>query len=88
MEVITVRFKEEVLKEMDDSIVGHNFNSRTEFIREAVRDKLRVLDRDELMGEFLQHKGKSKNKTSDDDNKKTKELLSKELLQEFDKRFS
>ena len=88
MEVVTVKFQEDILKKIDKTIVEHNFNSRTEFIREAVRDKLVELSKEELMTEFLKFRGKAKNKTTYEENKITKEKVSKELIAELEKRFS
>jgi len=88
MEVVTVKFQEEVLKRVDKAIEGHNFNSRTEFIREAVRDKLVELNKDQLMTEFLKFRGKAKHQTTYEDNLKTKEAVGKELMAELDKRFN
>jgi len=88
MEVVTVKFQEEVLKRVDKAIDGHNFNSRTEFIREAVRDKLLELSKEQLMAEFLKFRGKSNHKTTYEDNLKTKQEASKELMAELEKRFN
>ena len=88
MEVVTVKFQEDVLERIDNSISRHNFNSRTEFIREAVRDKLAELNKDDLIKEFLKFKGKAKKQTTYEENRKTKEIVGKELMQELDKRFS
>ncbi len=87
METVTVKFQENVLREIDKSITSHNFNSRTEFIREAVRDKLSKLSKDDLLKEFLKFKGKSKKKTTYEENRKTREQVSKELMVELEKRF-
>jgi len=87
MESVSVKFQEDVLKRIDESIEIHNFNSRTEFIREAVRDKLANLSKDELMNEFLKYKGKATIKTSDENNRKTKEKISKEFMKDLEKRF-
>ena len=88
MEVVTVKFQEEVLKKIDLGIVQHNFNSRTEFIREAVRDKLAELSKEDLIEEFLKYRGKAKKKTTYEENRKTREIVSNELMAELDKRFS
>lgn len=88
MEAVTVKFQEDVLKRIDKDIEQHNFNSRTEFIREAVRDKLAELSKEELMREFLKFRGKSTKKTTYEENRKTKEAVSKELMAELGKRFS
>ncbi len=88
MDVVTVKFREDVLKKIDRNIKEHNFNSRTEFIREAVRDKLSRLTKDELVEGFLKYKGKAKKKTTREENLKTKDETSRELLKELEKRFS
>lgn len=88
MEAVTVKFQEDVLKRVDESIAEHNFNSRTEFIREAVRDKLAELSKEELMNKFLKFRGRSKSKTTYKDNLKTKQAVGKELMEELGKRFS
>ena len=88
METVTVRFQEGVLKKIDTSIAQHNFNSRTEFIRDAVRDKLTELSKEDLLEEFLKFRGKAKKKTTYEENRKTKEIVSKELMADLDKRFS
>lgn len=86
MQVVTVKFKPEVLKRIDNSITTNNFNSRTEFIREAVRDKLESLNKDKLINEFMKLQGKFKPKNNKND-KEIREEASKELMQELDKRF-
>ncbi len=88
MEAVTVKFQEDVLKKIDETITEHNFNSRTEFIREAVRDKLAELSKEELMKEFLKYRGKARKKTTYKDNLKTKQAVSRELMAELGKRFS
>ncbi|MDP2750100.1 MAG: ribbon-helix-helix domain-containing protein [Nanoarchaeota archaeon] len=88
MEVVSVKFQENVLKKIDGSINKHNFNSRTEFIREAVRDKLEELNREELIQEFMKMKGKSKKKTTYEENRKTREEVGKELMKKYEKKFS
>lgn len=87
METVTVKFQEEVLETIDKSISKHNFNSRTEFIREAIRDKLNALTKEDLIKEFLKFKGKGKS-TTDEENRRTKEIISKELINELEKRFT
>lgn len=87
METISVKFQEDVLKRIDTSICTHNFNSRTEFIREAVRDKLNELSKKELMEEFFRFRGKSKLKTTNKENKLIKKEVSEELIAEMDEKF-
>lgn len=86
METLSIRFQEEILKKMDSFISEYSFNSRTEFVREAVRDKIINLNKEELIKEFLKFKGKGK-LTSNKQNIKTKKEVSKELLELLEKRF-
>ena len=88
METVTVKFQENVLEKIDKSITKHNFNSRTEFVREAVRDKLGELSKEDLITEFLKFRGKAKKKTTDEENKRTREIVSKELMAELEKKFT
>ena len=83
METISLRFQKNIIQEMDFLIKERSFNSRTEFIREAVRDKITDLNKDELIKEFLKLKGKSKIKTTLQENAITKKKVSKELLSEL-----
>lgn len=87
MEGITIRFQEDILKKIDQSIIEHNFNSRTEFIREAVRDKLSGLTREQAIEKFLALRGKLKGRTKPEDDEKIKWEVSKEFGKELDKRF-
>lgn len=87
MEVVTVKFQEDVLKKVDEAISSHNFNSRTEFIREAVRDKLASLNREELIKEFMRFRGSAKKKTTYEENEKTREEVGRELMADLNRRF-
>ena len=88
MEIVSIRFQEDILKKIDENLSQHNYNSRTEFIREAVRDKLSTLNRDELIEKFMKLRGKAKTKTTYEENRKNKVDVSKELMAELEKRFS
>jgi Arc/MetJ-type ribon-helix-helix transcriptional regulator len=87
MEVVSVKFQEHILKELDHTISKHNFNSRTEFIREAVRDKMSELNKEELIKEFFAYQGKAHKYTTSKQNTVVKEQVSKELLKELEERF-
>ncbi len=47
MDVTAIRFPKDVVKNIDKAIARYNFSSRTEFIREAVRDKLNEINKKE-----------------------------------------
>jgi metal-responsive CopG/Arc/MetJ family transcriptional regulator len=88
LEVVTVKFQDDILKRIDESIEKHNFNSRTEFIREAVRDKLANLTKEELIEKFLSFRGKANKKTTIEENRKTREEVGRELMDVLEKRFT
>jgi metal-responsive CopG/Arc/MetJ family transcriptional regulator len=51
MEIISIRFKEDILTRIDEYIKSNNYNSRTEFIREAVREKIAKLSKQNKINE-------------------------------------
>jgi metal-responsive CopG/Arc/MetJ family transcriptional regulator len=86
MQSISVKFTEEVIKKVDSSIKEFNYNSRTEFIRDAIRFKLEDLEKKKLVEEFLKLKGSMVKKAKDDDllvKTTASELLLKELNERF-----
>jgi len=87
MESITIKVEDNLAKEIN-SAMKKFYSTKTEFIREAIRDKLNEINREELIKTFLKYKGKSKIKTTLKDNLKTKEFVSKELIAELDRKFS
>jgi metal-responsive CopG/Arc/MetJ family transcriptional regulator len=86
MESVTVKFQEDILKRIDEGIARHNYNSRTEFIREAVRDKLEKLHREKLIQEFMRYRGIAKQKTTDEQDERLRERLGKEYTRDIEHR--
>ena len=87
MEAISLKLDENMLQHIDKSLKNHDFSTRTEFIRTAIRDKLQELKKEDFLEEFMEFRGKAGKKTTDKENKLTRKIVSKELLQELDKRF-
>jgi len=87
MEIVSVKFQEDILSLIDRMIKKNNFNSRTEFIREAVRDKLNELSTEEIIAEFMKFNGASKTKTPIWMDGKIRKDVSKELEAYLDKKF-
>lgn len=80
MEIISLKVDETMLHNMDNIIRDHNFSTRTEFIRDAIREKLEELHRDELMNQFLALKGKAKKNTTDEEREKIRDKVFDDLL--------
>lgn len=83
MEVLNVKIEENILKEIDDNLEKHRYSTRSEFVRDAIRDKLSELEKDDLMKNAADLRGASKHHTTDEQLDKVREKLSAE----FEKRF-
>lgn len=82
-ELITFKMDGAFLKEVDEAVKSQNYQNRTEFIRSALRDKVKEAELREFMKELNKLKGASKKKTTDEDWERVRELVS----EEFDKKF-
>ena len=80
MQIVTVKFQEDILERIDTAIAKNNFNSRTEFIREAVRDKLQEITEEQAIKGFLALYGTSKVRHTDKDDERIREKVGKEIM--------
>lgn len=65
METITIKMEDKLLNEIDQKLEVHRYSTRTEFIRDAIREKLSELEKEEVLKNLAQLRGSSKRKTSD-----------------------
>jgi len=84
MEVISLKLDENMLNNIDKNLSKHNYSTRTEFVRDAVREKLEKMTREELVQEFLKIKVHSKDgkRVTDADLRKAREEAYNELVKE------
>ena len=87
MESVTVKFQPGILKKVDKAIQDNNFNSRTEFIREAVRDKLNEVEKEIAIKKIMSLRGKLSGRTALSEDKKIREEISKIALKELSEKF-
>ena len=66
MEAISLKLEEGIVGEIDNKLAKHRYSTRTEFIRDAIREKLSELEKDEMLKEVAKLKGASKRKTTDE----------------------
>lgn len=66
MEPITVRFENAFLRDIEKVMKKHRYATKTEFIREAVREKIKELEKEELLQRVDKLFGSSKHKTTDE----------------------
>ncbi|HLC55048.1 MAG TPA: ribbon-helix-helix domain-containing protein [Candidatus Nanoarchaeia archaeon] len=83
MDAITIKMDEKMLKEMDRKLGEHRYSTRTEFIRDAIRDKLSELEKEEILKSISRLRGISRRKTSD----QKLHAAGEEAFQLFEKKF-
>lgn len=82
MESITIKVDEGLGKEMDLAMKS-GYSTKTEFIREAIRDKIRKMKREEIIDELKKHFGKAKTKTSYKEERRIREEVGREFAKKF-----
>jgi len=65
MEMISLKLEEGLLNEIDHNLNRYRYSTRTEFIRDAIREKLSDLEKDEMLKAITKIRGSSKHKTTD-----------------------
>jgi len=74
---------ERTLKAVDSSIKMHNYATRTDFIRDAVRDKLKQLEKDNFIKALEKFKGSAKVQTTDEQREQIREEVGREFAKKF-----
>lgn len=62
MEVVSIKFEDEFLDTIEKSMKKHNYTTKAEFVREAIRDKLNDLEKSEYVLRALRLYGAGKAK--------------------------
>jgi len=83
MDAICVKLDENILKSIDGNMREHHYTTRTDFIREAIRDKLKELEKEKAIKKLEKFLGSAKTKVSD----KRHEEIRKEVAIEYAKKF-
>jgi metal-responsive CopG/Arc/MetJ family transcriptional regulator len=83
METISLRLEEEFAKELSKVISKNMYSTKTEFIREAIRDKIKQIRREELLNRVDLLSKSSKRKTSDEDLHESGERLAKAYKKKY-----
>ncbi len=83
METVTFKLQETVLRKVDQVLKPLNFSNRTEFIREAVREKLNKIETEQFMRKLAKFKGAAIRKVSDEEFEKNREKAFIDLAEQF-----
>ena len=82
MESITIKVEESLAKEMDKAMKPH-YSTKTEFIREAIRDKLKSIKQENSIYELKNFFGKAKTKTAYKEERKIREEVGRKFAEKF-----
>jgi Arc/MetJ-type ribon-helix-helix transcriptional regulator len=86
MEATTVKFEDEFSTRIEKAMEKHHYATKAEFIREALREKLLSLEKQEYMMRAFKLHGagrKKHGKITDDDLHKTREKVAREMAEEL-----
>lgn len=82
MESITIKVEDNLSKQIDEALNPY-YSTKTEFIREAIRDKLKKIKKEETYEELKKYLGKMKTKTSYEEERKIRDEVGKEFAKKF-----
>ncbi|MBU0627650.1 MAG: ribbon-helix-helix domain-containing protein [Nanoarchaeota archaeon] len=83
MEAVSLKLEDTFLKDIEKSMKRNRYTTKTEFIREAIRDKIRDLEKEEALLRVRKLYGASKRKTTDEELHKSGEKAFEELEKEL-----
>lgn len=82
MESITIKVEEELAKEINKAMQP-DYSTKTEFIREAIRDKIKIIRNEKAIDELKKYFGKAKTKTSYEEERKIREEIGNKFAEKF-----
>lgn len=86
METVTIKLQKSVAKKIDKNLKDFHYSTKSEFIREAVREKLAKLEKEKAWNKFFSLRGALKNSNvSDERLKEIRREVSRELENRFPK---
>ncbi len=65
METVSIKLEDNFAKDLDKTIKKNHYTTKTEFIREAIRDKMKDLEKEEMLMRVKKMYGASKRRTTD-----------------------
>lgn len=83
MQLVSFKIQDSILKEIDNLLSPLHFNNRTEFIREAIREKLHDIEAEAFRKELKKFKGAAKTKTSYKEERRIREEVGREYAKKF-----
>ena len=84
MESLTIKIEKDFLQEIEKVMKKKHYSTKTEFVREALREKLTKEEKEEIMKALDQVYGSSKKKTSDADLRRGRERVFARIEKEME----
>ena len=82
MESVTIKVETDLAREINKAMKPY-YSTKTEFIREAIREKLINLKKGQAIEELKRHFGKAKTKTSYKEEREIREKVGKQFAKKF-----
>ncbi|MEK6927911.1 MAG: ribbon-helix-helix domain-containing protein [Nanoarchaeota archaeon] len=83
METISLRLEDKFLQDVERVMQKFRFSTKTEFVRAAIRDKIKELEKEEIIKKMGMLAGSSKKKTTDEELHKAGEKAFESLERKF-----
>ncbi|HLC65540.1 MAG TPA: ribbon-helix-helix domain-containing protein [Candidatus Nanoarchaeia archaeon] len=83
MEAICVKFEESFIHDMEEVMKRNRYSTKAEFVREAIRDKMGDLEKEEALMRARKLYGASKRRTTDAQRHEAGEKAFRELDKEL-----
>ncbi|MBU2638147.1 MAG: ribbon-helix-helix domain-containing protein [Nanoarchaeota archaeon] len=85
MEAVCIKMEHKIMQEMETCIEEENYSTKTEFIREAVREKIKAIRKERALRMLEANFGKGgKSKYTDAEFERLREKVAEEYLKKRD----
>ncbi|MEK6869336.1 MAG: ribbon-helix-helix domain-containing protein [Nanoarchaeota archaeon] len=83
MESVSLKLEDKFSRDIEKTMKRHRYTTKTEFIREAIRDKIRDLEKEEALMRLDRAYGASKRKTTYAQLKEAREEAARDIAKEL-----
>lgn len=83
MHTITLKLQDNTFKKVEKVLKEFDYSTKTDFIREAIRDKLKELERERAWKKFEKLRGTAPVKYSDEESRRIREKVGEEFMKKF-----
>ncbi len=83
METVCIKVEEGFLRDIEKTMKRHRYTTKAEFIREAVRQKMKDLEKEEIFENIKKAYGSSKKKTSHEEYERARKEAFEEIARQF-----